>query len=80
MNWDQLSQVTSQAAAPAFLLGAVSGFVTILITRMNGIIDRIRSLNAIADDDPTRAHLKADRTRGSACRAGPAAAGAYPLD
>jgi hypothetical protein len=33
-----------------------------LITRMNGIIDRIRSLNAIADDDPTQAHLKADLT------------------
>jgi hypothetical protein len=62
MNRDQLSQVTSQATAPAFLLGGVSGFAATLITRMNGIIDRIRSLNAIADDDPTQAHLKADLT------------------
>jgi hypothetical protein len=36
----------------------VAGFVAILIARMNGIIDRIRSLNMIADDDPSRNRLK----------------------
>jgi hypothetical protein len=60
---DQLAHVIAQATAPSFLLGAVSGFVAVLMGRMNGIIDRIRVVNAIADDDPTRAHLKADLPR-----------------
>ncbi len=60
---NQLSQIISHATAPAFLLGSVAGFVSILITRMNGVIDRIRSLNMVADDDPLRAHLKSDIPR-----------------
>jgi Protein of unknown function (DUF2721) len=59
----QLSEVIAHATAPAFLLGAVAGFVSILIIRMNGIIDRLRSLNSIADDDAPRARLKADIPR-----------------
>lgn len=59
----QLSQVISQATAPSFLLGAVSGFVAVLIGRMNGVIDRIRTINAIADDDHARQHLKDDLPR-----------------
>jgi hypothetical protein len=59
----QLSQIISQATAPAFVLGAVAGFVSILIARMSGVIDRIRSLNMIADDDSPRAHLKTDIPR-----------------
>src|SRR5918992_1964596 len=58
-----LSQVISHATAPAFLLGAVAGFVSILIARMNGIIDRVRSLNMIADDDSPRGRLKSDIPR-----------------
>jgi hypothetical protein len=59
----QLSQVISHATAPAFLLGAVAAFVAILVGRMNGIIDRVRNLNMIADDDVPRAHLKSDIPR-----------------
>jgi uncharacterized protein DUF2721 len=59
----QLSQIISHATAPAFLLGAVAGFVSILIARMNGIIDRVRSLNMITDDDAARVHLRADIPR-----------------
>jgi hypothetical protein len=59
----QLSQVISHATAPAFLLGAVAGFVSILIARMNAIIDRSRSLNLIADQDTPRTHLKSDIPR-----------------
>jgi len=59
----QLSQVIAHATAPSFLLGAVSGFVAVLMGRMNGIIDRIRNLNAIADDDAARAPLKLDLPR-----------------
>ena len=59
----QLSQVMSQATAPAFVLGAVAGFVSILLGRMTAVIDRIRSLNEIADEDTTRAPLKSDIPR-----------------
>ena len=60
---DQLSQVIAHATAPSFLLGAVSGFVAVLMGRMNGIIDRIRTVNAIPEDDQARAYLKADLPR-----------------
>lgn len=60
---EQLSQVIAQATAPSFLLGAVSGFVAVLMGRMNGVIDRIRAVNAIPDDDSARAYLKADLPR-----------------
>jgi hypothetical protein len=59
----QLSSVISQATAPAFLLGALSGFMAILITRFNRIIDRSGVVSAITDDDPDRARLKEDLPR-----------------
>jgi hypothetical protein len=62
-NAQQLAQVMSQATAPAFVLGAVAGFVSILLGRTTTIIDRIRSLHAIAEDDSARAHLKCDIPR-----------------
>jgi hypothetical protein len=54
--------VISHATAPAFLLGAIAGFVSVLMTRMNNIIDRSRALHAIAEDD-ARAGLKLDIPR-----------------
>lgn len=60
---DQLAHVMSQATAPAFVLGAVTGFVSILLGRMATIIDRKRTLNEIASDETTRAHLKFDIPR-----------------
>ena len=59
----QLSQVITQVTAPAFLLGAVASFTSVLIARMNRIIDRSQTLNAIGDDDVSRAHLKLDIPR-----------------
>jgi hypothetical protein len=59
----QISQVMSQATAPAFVLGAVAGFVSILLGRMTSVLDRIRSLNEIADDDAARSPLKSDIPR-----------------
>jgi hypothetical protein len=58
-----LSEVISHATAPTFLLGAVAAFISVLIGRMTGIIDRSRTLNAIRDEDAERAHLKADIPR-----------------
>jgi O-antigen ligase len=59
----QLSQVISQAAAPAFLLGALAAFIAVLISRLNRIIDRTIVLNGIADDDTVKSRLKTDLPR-----------------
>jgi hypothetical protein len=59
----QLSHAMSEAPAPAFVLGAVAGFISILLGRMTMVIDRIRSLNEIDDDNTARAHLKSDIPR-----------------
>ena len=59
----QLSHVISQAAAPAFLLGALAAFIAVLISRLNRIIDRIIFLNGISDEDAVRSRLKADVPR-----------------
>jgi len=56
---DQLSLVISQAAAPAFLLGAVASFLSVLVSHMSRIIDRSRAINATPDGDPNKAGLKA---------------------
>jgi hypothetical protein len=59
----QLSQVISEATAPAFVLGAVAGFVSILVGRLASVVERIRHLNDITGDEPSRAHLKSDLPR-----------------
>ena len=41
---DHLSNAISHATAPAFMLGAVAGFLSILIARMERIVDRNRAL------------------------------------
>ena len=41
---DQLSEAISHATAPAFMLGAVAGFLSILIARLERIGDRRRAL------------------------------------
>jgi hypothetical protein len=50
---DQLSQVISQATAPAFLLGAVASFVSVLIGRLNRIVDQGAKLGGVRIDGPT---------------------------
>lgn len=60
---DHLSQIISQVVAPSFVLGAVAGFLSMVHARLNGVIDRIRYLNAIPQTDPDRAFLKADIQR-----------------
>src|SRR5215470_8474385 len=59
----QLSHVISQAAAPAFLLGALAAFIAVLISRVNRIIDRTIYLNGIPDQDAARSRLKTDLPR-----------------
>jgi hypothetical protein len=59
----QLSQVISQAVAPAFILGALAAFISVLISRLNRVVDRSQALNAIGGDNPARVHLKSDLPR-----------------
>lgn len=63
VNVDQLSTMIAHAVAPAFLLASIAALVSILINRMAGVTDRIRSINQIADDDPARTWLKSDIAR-----------------
>jgi hypothetical protein len=43
---DQLSTAISHAAAPAFMLGAVAAFLSILIARLERIGDKLRALRS----------------------------------
>ena len=58
----QLSAIIGSVAAPAFLLGAVAAFISVLISRMNRVIDRSQFLHTISDSDE-RSYLKADIPR-----------------
>lgn len=59
LTLDQLSIVISQAAAPAFILGAVVAFLSVLVGHMSRIIDRSRIISAIPDKDPFKTQLEA---------------------
>jgi hypothetical protein len=59
---NQLSSIIGSVAAPAFLLGAVAAFISVLMSRMNRVIDRSQFLHGIADSDG-KAYLKADIPR-----------------
>jgi hypothetical protein len=59
----RLTQIFSQATAPTFFLGAIAAFVSLMSSRLSAVIERIRALNAIAEEDPARAYLKADVDR-----------------
>ena len=58
----QLSAIIGSVAAPAFLLGAVAAFISVLISRLNRIIDRSQFLHRIPDADEM-SYLKADVAR-----------------
>ncbi len=51
---DQLSQAISHATAPAFMLGAVAAFLSILIARLERVADKLRALRTSDPSlDPT---------------------------
>jgi hypothetical protein len=60
---DQLARIIGTIAAPAFLLGAVASFISVLVTRTNQVIERSHFLHGIADEDVSKAYLKADIPR-----------------
>ncbi len=50
---DQLSVAISHATAPAFMLGAVAGFLSILIARLERVADKNKALRSSDEDlDP----------------------------
>jgi hypothetical protein len=60
---DQLARIIGSVAAPAFLLGAVASFISVLIARINHVIERSQYLYGIADGDASKAYLKTDLPR-----------------
>jgi len=60
---DQLGRIIANVAAPAFLLGAVAAFISVLASRINRVVDRAQFLHGITDDDASKAYLKADIPR-----------------
>lgn len=59
----QLSQVISHAIAPAFILGAVAGFISVLVTRLNRIIDRCRVVASHESTEPTKERVYPDMSQ-----------------
>lgn len=55
---EHISQVISQVVAPSFLLAAVTALITMLFSRMDVTLTRIRELHAISDSDLARSPIK----------------------
>jgi len=60
---NQFALVISQAAAPAFMLGAVASFLTVLFSQLNLVIGRLRDIRAVPDASATNAQLEAAAPR-----------------
>jgi hypothetical protein len=60
---DELARIIGSVAAPAFLLGAVASFISVLISRITHVIERSQYLHGIADSDASKAYLKIDLPR-----------------
>lgn len=56
---NQLQLVISQAAAPAFILGAVASFLSVLLSHMGRIIDRSRAIHDLPENHPRKKKLDA---------------------
>lgn len=60
---DQLARIIANVAAPAFLLGAVAAFISVLISRFNRVIDRAQYIHNIPDENSSKSFLKTDLLR-----------------
>jgi Protein of unknown function (DUF2721) len=54
-----LAGIFSQAAAPAFLLAGIAAFVSVVLTRLNALVERMRAVGYLDPDLPTAAVQKA---------------------
>jgi hypothetical protein len=50
----EFSKVISEAIAPAFILGALSGLMSVLSIRLNRVVDRHRQLESSVESDSTK--------------------------
>lgn len=57
---EQLSTVISQVTGPAFLLAAEAQLLSVLVSRLERIVDRTRVIAQTDSDSPEYAHLKAE--------------------
>ena len=55
----RLAGIFSQAAAPAFLLAGLAAFVSVVLTRLNTLVDRMRAVGFLDPNLPTAAVQKA---------------------
>ena len=60
---DQLGRIITNVAAPAFLLGAVAAFISVVVSRINRVIDRSQFIHGIAESDSSRFFLRDDLPR-----------------
>ena len=60
---DELGRIIANVAAPAFLLGAVATFISVVISRINRVIDRSQFIHGIPAGDSARVFLKGDLPR-----------------
>ncbi|MCW0002003.1 DUF2721 domain-containing protein [Pararhizobium sp. YC-54] len=69
----EMTDMFSRAAAPAFFLGAVAGFISLLTARLSTVVARIRLLNSIPQSSD-KAHMRDDvprlKTRARLLRSG----------
>lgn len=63
----RLAEIFSNAIAPTFFLGAIAAFVSLMTSKLATVMERIRTLNAIADEDQARVRLKVDLERLRRC-------------
>ena len=57
---EQLSNVISQVTGPAFLLAAEAQLLSVLVSRLDRIVDRARSIVQTDGDSAAQVHLKAE--------------------
>ena len=62
---DTLAKIFSNAIAPAFFLGAVAAFVSLMMSRLAAVNERIKATRALSDQDRAAWH----RVRLGAARA-----------
>jgi len=58
LTTNQFSLVISQAAAPAFLLGAVASFLSVLLAHLNRLVDRSRAISSHLEENSSDEKLK----------------------
>jgi hypothetical protein len=51
---ERLRTIFGLATAPAFFLGAIAGFVSLMSTRLAGALDRLQTFKALSSEDQKR--------------------------